>query len=254
MPQAAHLAPPIKAEKPAPDARVPALDESMRSFLRMVSHELRTPLNSILGFSEIIASELCGPVGAPQYKEYAGIIRASGQRLLNLVNQILEIVRLEANAADLDLRPEALDHAVDDALDGLHEDIEAHRTRITVAGRGALPVVTADARGLRTVLTNLIHNAVIFSPDGAEVRIEAAADGRFVDIAVVDQGEGIAPAEAARLIRPFEQGENALVRRTEGAGLGLPIVDLLCQAMGGSLRLDEAPGGGLKAVARLPLG
>jgi signal transduction histidine kinase len=82
--------------------RQAALDEQQRSFLRMVSHELRTPLNSILGFSEIISQELYGPLGAPQYKEYAGIIRASGQRLLNLVNQILEIARLEGRAMDLD--------------------------------------------------------------------------------------------------------------------------------------------------------
>lgn len=223
----------------------------MRSFLRMVSHELRTPLNSILGFSEIISSELCGPLGAPQYKEYAGIIRSSGQRLLKLVNQVLEIARLEGNAADLDLAPEPLDNALDDALDGLREDIAAHATRIVVSGRGGLPSVVADARGLRTVLSNLIHNAVIFSPDGGLVLIEAVTRDGWVEIAIVDQGEGIDPADAARLLRPFEQGENALVRRTEGAGLGLPIVDLLCQAMGGGLRLEPAPTGGLRAVVRL---
>lgn len=257
MPQAVHAVPPVEGGQTAPrrhadERRAAVLDERMRSFLRMVSHELRTPLNSILGFSEIIASELCGPLGAPQYKEYAGIIRSSGQRLLKLVNQVLEIARLEGHAADLDLSPEPLDHALDDALDGLREDIAAHATRIVAPGRGALPLVTADARGLRTILSNLIHNAVIFSPDGAEVRIEAQPRDGVVEIAIIDQGEGIDPAETQRLLRPFEQGENALVRRTEGAGLGLPIVDLLCHAMGGRLSLEPAPGGGLKASVRLP--
>jgi signal transduction histidine kinase len=257
MSQAAHATPPIEPEDPsrrrrADERRAAVLDERMRSFLRMVSHELRTPLNSILGFSEIISSELCGPLGAPQYKEYAGIIRDSGQRLLKLVNQILEIARLEGHAADLTLAPEALDHALDDALDSLREDLSAHAARVVAPRRGDLPMVMADARGLRTVLCNLIHNAVIFSPPGSAVTVEAERLGEMVEIRIIDQGEGVDPAEIPRLLRPFEQGENALVRRTEGAGLGLPIVDLLCQAMGGRLRLEPALGGGLCAVVRLP--
>jgi len=258
MPQAVHVAPPM-----APDGATPrrqsararrdaVLDDHKRSFLRMVSHELRTPLNSILGFSEIISSELYGPLGAPQYKEYAGIIQASGQRLLKLVNQVLEIARLEGRAMDLDLRAEALDHALDDVLDGLREEINTRRTKIVIEDEGALPLVVADARGLRTVLTNLIHNAVVFSPEGAEVRVRAHRQGDAVEIAVADHGEGIDLSDAPRLLRPFEQGENALTRRSEGAGLGLPIVDLLSQAMGGRLRLESSPGHGLTAIVRLP--
>ena len=93
------------------------LDAQKRSFLRMVSHELRTPLNSIIGFSEIISKELCGPLGSPQYKEYADHVRQSGLKLLRLVNQVLEIARLEGHVTDLDRLPEPLDHAVDDALE-----------------------------------------------------------------------------------------------------------------------------------------
>jgi signal transduction histidine kinase len=234
--------------------RAAALDDHKRSFLRMASHELRTPLNSILGFSEIISAELYGPLGAPQYKEYAGIIRASGQRLLKLVNQILEIARLEGHATDLDLRPEPLDSAIDDAIDGLKEEIAARRARVEVAGRGALPLVVADPRGLRTVLTNLIQNAVGFSPEGATARISVTVLGANVEIAVADEGPGVDPLDLPRLIRPFEQGENALTRRSEGAGLGLPICDLLCQAMGGRLRLQSAPGQGFTARVRLAIG
>ena len=98
------------------EKRRKALEARRRSFLRMVSHELRTPLNTVIGFSEIIACELYGPLGAPQYKEYAELVRQSGHRLLKLLNQVIEIARLEDGVVDLDLRPEALDHAIDDAL------------------------------------------------------------------------------------------------------------------------------------------
>ncbi|WP_312161612.1 HAMP domain-containing sensor histidine kinase [Phenylobacterium sp.] len=227
-------------------------DEAKRSFLRMVSHELRTPLNSILGFSEILQSELYGPLGAPQYKDYAGIIHTSGARLLKLVNQVLEIARLEGGAMDLDLRAESLDHALDDVLDGLREETTPRGVVVTVESRGALPTVTADARGLRNLLGNLIQNAVIFSPEGAPVQVWTERDGPWVDISVADRGPGVDPQDIPRLLQPFEQGENALTRRSEGAGLGLPIVELLCTAMGGRLKLSSAPGEGLTARVRLP--
>jgi signal transduction histidine kinase len=245
---------PLDAARQPRGRREAVLDEAKRSFLRMVSHELRTPLNSILGFSEIIASELYGPLGAPQYKEYAGIIRASGNRLLKLVNQILEIARLEGRAVDLDLRSEALDHALDDVLDGLHDEIQARRVSVAVEAQGELPCVIADPRGLRSILSNLIQNAVAFSPEGGLVCVKAEPAGHMVDIAIADQGPGVDPEDIPRLLRPFEQGENALTRRAEGAGLGLPIVELLCTAMNGRLKLNSVPGCGLTAIVRLPAG
>jgi signal transduction histidine kinase len=230
------------------------LDDAKRSFLRMVSHELRTPLNSIIGFSEIIASELCGPLGSPQYKEYAEHVRQSGHKLLRLVNQVLEIARLEGHVTDLNLVSEPLDHAVDDALDSLREDIATRKANVVVAHQGHLPSVTADPRGLRTILINLIQNAVTFSPEGGEVRVSAVARLGRVEIQIEDDGEGIDEREIPRLLRPFEQGESALTRSTEGAGLGLPIVSLLCQAMRGTLRLSSEPGHGLTATVALPVG
>lgn len=262
MAHAAYLPPDASpASASEPDARTAArrrreviADEAKRSFLRMASHELRTPLNSILGFSEILQSELYGPLGAPQYKEYASIIHTSGARLLRLVNQVLEIARLEGGAMDFDLRAESLDHALDDVLDGLREDTTPRGVEVIVLQRGSLPSVTADARGLRNLLSNLIQNAVIFSPDRAVVRIYATRVGEHVEIAVVDDGPGVDPQDIPRLLRPFEQGENALTRRSEGAGLGLPIVELLCTAMGGRLQLSSAPDQGLTARVRLPAG
>jgi signal transduction histidine kinase len=258
MPQAASL---FSAPGAGPDPheaararRAVALDAQKRSFLRMVSHELRTPLNSIIGFSEIISKELCGPLGSPQYKEYADHVRQSGLKLLRLVNQVLEIARLEGHVTDLDPAPELLDHAVDDALEALREDIQTRHIRVKVEDEGHLPAVVADPRALRTVLGNLLQNAVTFSPEGGEVRLRAQRVLSGVKIHIEDDGEGVDPADIPRLMKPFEQGQNALTRSTEGAGLGLPIVALLCQAMGGALRIVSSPGEGLRAEVLLPAG
>ncbi len=249
----AHEADPSSSAHDRARARLDAaMDEQKRSFLRMVSHELRTPLNSILGFSEILSAELYGPLGAPQYKEYAGIIHGSGRKLLKLVNQVLEIARLDGRTMDFTPRSEPIDLALDDVLTTLAPDLEARQVTISIAGRGDLPSVMADPRGLRTVLVNLLQNAVTFSPEGGVVEIGAARCGVDVEIIIRDGGEGVAPEEIARLMRPFEQGGTALTRRSEGAGLGLPIAELTCKAMDGRLKLTSPPGEGLTAAVRLP--
>jgi signal transduction histidine kinase len=229
-------------------AKTPPPEDPRRAFLRLVSHELRTPLNSILGFSEIISAELYGPLGAPQYKEYAEIIRGSGKKLLRLVNQVLEIGRLEG--IHLDVGPEALEPALEDAVSAAAADF-ARGVRPTIIETADLPLVLADPWGLRTVLTHLIQNAAAFSPDGGEVRLRTEIGKAHVDILVEDDGEGVDPADLPRLMQPFEQGENALVRRVEGAGLGLTICELTCGAMGAQLKLSSRPGKGLTARVRL---
>jgi signal transduction histidine kinase len=253
MPQAAYKAAALAA-RPAKATqtvrRDAAFEAQKASFLRMVSHELRTPLNSILGFSEILTKELYGPMGAPQYKEYAQIIRSSGGRLLKLVNQVLEIARLE-NGADIALSAEALDTAIDDVLGALTEEMAERDVSLSVDPACEALLVMADPRGLRNVLSNLLHNAVSFSPDGGEVRLSAVRRGAEVEIAIADDGEGVDPGDLPRLLKPFEQGENALTRHGEGAGLGLAIVDLTCEAMGGKLKLLSTPGKGLTATVRL---
>jgi signal transduction histidine kinase len=228
------------------------LDDQKRSFLRMVSHELRTPLNAVIGFSEIVSSEIYGPLGAPQYKEYAELIRQSGYKLLKLVNQIVEIAKLEGQAMDIDLEPEPLDHAVEDALSAVAGEISERSIKVVVENEGSLPSVVADSRGLRTMLVNLIQNAVCYSPEGGTVTISARRERDCVHVEISDQGEGVPAEDIPRLMRPFEQGENALTRSSQGAGLGLPIVSLLAQAMDGSLRLRSTPGQGLTAEICLP--
>ena len=247
-PAAASAAPPAaegKRHKSAGDA-------SKASFLRMVSHELRTPLNSIIGFSEILSRELFGPLGEPQYKEYAGIVHDSGLKLLKLVNQILEIVRLEDDAADLELEPVRLDYAVDDAAQSLAPEAAARGVAINLHDRKQVVWVTADSRSLRTMLAALLQNAVLFSPEGGQVLVRARRKGEEVRIEIEDRGPGMALADIPRLMRPFEQGEHALTRKSEGAGLGLTIVRLLAEAMDGSLHLNSRPGQGLTAVVTLP--
>jgi signal transduction histidine kinase len=231
-----------------------AFDEQKRSFLRMVSHELRTPLNSILGFSEILASELYGPLGDPQYREYAEIIRGSGTKLLKLVNQVLEIARLESGAAEMNARAEPLECALEDIIPSLKEDLAEREIRLAVDPSADLILIYADPKALRTVIGNLLQNAVAFSPDGGEVRVRVEREGGVVEVVVEDDGVGCDPADLPRLVKPFEQGENALTRRGHGAGLGLAICDLNCQAMGGALKLVSAPGEGLIARVRLPAG
>ncbi len=251
---------PVAAAQPAPAPAQPfsplehesagASEDSRRSFLRMVSHELRTPLNAIIGFSEIISAEICGPI-SPQYREYGEIIRVSGHRMLRLVNQVLEIVKLEGGSMELDPRAELLDVVFSDAIKASAEDLTSRGVTVDIQLPAPCPAALGDAKALRSAVANLLQNAAVYAPEGSSVRLIGRVRGPLVQIAVEDDGEGLDPAELPRLMRPFEQGENALVRRTEGAGLGWPLVLLNCQAMGGRFEVETAPGQGLKAVISL---
>jgi signal transduction histidine kinase len=212
----------------------------------MVSHELRTPLNAIIGFSEIISGELCGPL-PPQYREYGEIIRSSGHRMLKLVNQVLEIVKLEGGAMELDPRAEPLDLIFADAARACTDELQARGLDLETRLPSPIPSAFADARAVRTAMVNLIQNAVAYAPEGGTVRLIGQAQGPLVRLTVEDDGEGLDPADLPRLMRPFVQGEKALIRRVEGVGLGWAVVDLVCKAMGGSFEVRTAPGEGLSA-------
>lgn len=243
--------------RPAPSTaalRREAEDQARRAFLRTVSHELRTPLNAIIGFSEIIAGEMHGPLNDPRYRDHAQRVRDSGLKMLGLVNDILEIARLESDAVDLDPRPQNLADAFAGAAKAVAEAAAVRSVSLTWTADPPELMALADGRALVEVLHRLLDNAVAFSPEGGVVRLRAQPLGRWVRIEVEDEGPGVSPRDVHRLLRPFQQGEGMAAGRPQGAGLGLAVANLLCKAMGGQLRLHACTGRGLTAALRLPAG
>lgn len=230
----------------------PDKDLARKAFLRMVSHELRTPLNSIIGFSDILRQELYGPLGSEQYVEYAGIIRDSGTKLLNLFNGFIEIVRLESGG---DLKPvtEPVLPWLEEMAGRLKPVAQSRGVRLEVKLADEALYAVFDPRGLSSCLDHLLHNAIDFTSDGV-VELDARRNEDWVDISVFNRGDAPDPVEIERLMLPFEQGTTSHSRTREGAGLGWAIVKLNCQVMGGAFRVISRPGQGLKAVLRFKAG
>ena len=247
MPSALRAAS-VEPESPPAPAREELSADGRRALLRTVSHELRTPLNAIIGFSDILSCELYGPLGAPQYRDYAAIIRDSGHKLLKLVNDILEVARLEGGAAHLLIREEPLLQTIEDAIAATRVEAAAADVRIVVEEPHTLPSVMADARGLRTIFFNLFQRALAASPPGSEVRVRVVpCCGRrrgWVHVEVCDTSGPVEPELLARLAEPFQAPDH------EGADLGLPIVRLLTEALGGEFEL-KSTSDGVAAVLRL---
>jgi signal transduction histidine kinase len=242
---------PARSPLPAGAVRARAAEEAHRSFLRVASHELRTPLNAIIGFSEIIARELYGPMSEPRYRDHAMIVHESGLKLLKLVNEVLEIARLEAGLADFDLRPEDLAAATAAAIKAVDADAAARGVRLSLHAAHEAPRALADARALSTVLAGLLQMSIGRSQAGGAVEIVVEPVGADVVIEVRDEGAHVSPEDLVRMLRPFEHPENVLVRTEEGAGLRLTIVHLLCRGMGGRLSLRSGEGEGLTSIVRL---
>ena len=216
----------------------------------MVSHELRTPLNSIIGFSDILNQELYGPLGSPQYVEYAGIIRDSGKKLLTLFNNVLDIVRLEGGGG-LNPMNEPLLPIIEEAIGKLRP--QATAGGVTLYNRVVDEDLHAwlDPRGLASCLDHLLRNAIEFTAAGETVEVNARQADGCVTLTVFNRGNAPDQGEVERLMKPFEQGENAENRRHEGAGLGWAIVKLNAEAMGGAFGVVSRKGDALKAILRL---
>jgi len=239
------------AREAAQDAAGDAVKESAkRAFLRMVSHELRTPLNSIIGFSDILNQELYGPLGSPQYVEYAGIIRDSGKKLLTLFNNVLDIVRLEGGGG-LNPMNEPILPIIEEAIGKVKAQAQA--SGVTLHNRVVDEDLHAwlDPRGLAACLDHLLRNAIDFSATGETVEINARQADDHVALSVFNRGNAPDQSEIERLMKPFEQGENAENRRHEGAGLGWAVVKLNAEAMGGAFGVVSRKGEALKAIVRL---
>ena len=230
-----------------------AANRSKTDFLHNMSHELRTPLNAIIGFSEIMEKELLGPLGTPQYTEYAGDIHRSGDHLLSIINDILDLAKIEAGKYELVETEVDLAEVVDLCcrLVGDRADQAGHRMSVDIPED--LPALYADQRALKQILLNLLSNAVKFTPDGGEVTVTAgvAGDG-CAELSVTDTGIGIAEENIETVLSNFGQVDTSLSREYEGTGLGLPLVKWLAKLHGGTLRIESKVDAGTTVTVSFP--
>jgi two-component system cell cycle sensor histidine kinase PleC len=233
--------------------RAETASRAKSAFLANMSHELRTPLNAILGFSEIIQTRALGPDASEQYAEYGGYIHGSGPHLLLLINDILDLAKIESGRLELRETDLDLNALMSDAIQMLSVRAEEGGINLSVEANGRLPLVFADERAIRQILANLISNAVKFTPNGGLVTVFAALcnDGAL-EFGVQDTGVGIAPEDQERVFESFGQGRHDAVVPDKGTGLGLPIVKGLAEAHGGSVALKSAAGKGTCVTVRLP--
>ncbi|MEM8840068.1 MAG: HAMP domain-containing sensor histidine kinase, partial [Pseudomonadota bacterium] len=222
-------------------------------FLATMSHELRTPLNAILGFSEIIKGEILGPVDNPSYKEYVTDIHSSGQHLLNLINEILDLSRIEAGKYKLAEEPVSLVEVVEDCNALIQLRAKSRGVEIENLTEVDLPRVWADERAIRQIVLNLLSNAVKFTPSGGKVTVTVgwtAGGGQYISVA--DTGPGIPKDEIPIVLSQFGQGSSAIKSAEQGTGLGLPIVQALINMHGGTFDLKSRLRVGTRVVISLP--
>ena len=231
--------------------RAEEANQAKSSFLANMSHELRTPLNAIIGFSEIMKSEMFGPIGGDKYRDYCKDIHQSGQYLLDVINDILDMSKIEAGRIRLDFEQVRLGRFLHDTMRVV--SARADDKQIELAADIAKGIrVRADQRLLKQIVLNLLSNAVKFTSEGGRITVRARASANFVRIAIVDTGIGIPRTALAKLGRPFEQVESQLTKSHQGSGLGLAIARSLTELHGGTLRIRSTPGRGTLVVLRLP--
>ena len=229
-----------------------AANQAKSRFLANVSHELRTPLNAILGFADLISNERFGPLNDPRYKEYAQFIARSGQHLLTLINDILDLSKAEAGQLEMHEELIDLSSVTEDAVRMVRQRADTGQIRINVAEMSTAPVLRADRRMMVQILVNLASNAVKFTPPGGQVDVawRLLADG--VGWSVSDTGIGISPEDVPMLMEPFTQRDGDLTRGYEGTGLGLPLTKHLTELHGGRLEIETAEPTGTIVVVILP--
>ena len=232
--------------------RAEAANLAKSEFLANMSHELRTPLNAINGFSEIMEAEMFGPLGDQRYKGYATDILKSGQHLLSLINDILDMAKIEAGKLTLHYEKVALKEICEDAIRLMRGKVQECGLTVHLDAPD-LPEIDADHRGLKQVLLNLISNAVKFTPDGGDITVALRREDNRIRIAVTDTGIGIAPEDVARLARPFEQVEGQHSKTTQGTGLGLALTKSLIELHHGELLIESEPGKGTTVSFALPV-
>jgi signal transduction histidine kinase len=228
-------------------------NEAKSRFLAHMSHEFRTPLNAIMGFSDIIRSKAMGEPLAEVYVTYAGHIYRSGEHLLEIVNDVLDMAKIESGVHTLQPAPITVAAAIESAVSFLGEMAKAADLRVKAVIAPHLPQIMGDERFVRQVLINLISNAVKFSPPHGEVVVRAAlTDDDHIDISVIDHGPGIEPIILKRVGEPFLQGNPTLSRAGQGTGLGLSICKHYMELMGGALLVESILGAGTTVTMRFP--
>ncbi|MDK9697809.1 MAG: PAS domain-containing sensor histidine kinase [Siculibacillus sp.] len=222
-------------------------------FLANVSHELRTPLNAIIGFSEMLGAEVFGPLADPRQREYVSLIHESGSHLLQVVNDILDMSKIESGTFDVVPEPFDLLSLIDGVRQMMTHQAEERGLALKLAGGFDLPEVVADRRACKQILINLLSNAIKFTDRGGSVALGARREGDDVAIFVRDTGIGISEKDLVRLGTPFVQADSGYDRRHEGTGLGLSVVKGLAVLHGGTMRIESRLGEGTCVTVVLPV-
>ncbi len=244
----AELAEKYAAEK----TRAEEANQAKSKFLANMSHELRTPLNAIIGFSEIMESGMFGPLGAEKYNEYCSDIHGSGQYLLDVINDILDMSKIEAGRIRRDFEDLNLDTLLADAMRVV--SARAQDKRLELVARISPDLrLRADRRAIKQIALNLLSNAVKFTPEGGRVTVRGRATDHCIVLGIADTGIGIGKDALTRLGRPFEQVESQLTKSHQGSGLGLAIAKSLVELHGGRMHIRSTLGKGTLVVVRLPL-
>ncbi|MFC4441065.1 ATP-binding protein [Caulobacter henricii] len=250
--QLAELARKYEMEK----VKAEGANKAKSEFLANMSHELRTPLNAINGFSEIMMTEMFGQLGDPRYKGYSQDIHNSGQHLLALINDILDMSKIEAGKMNLKFEPLNLEDVAEDAVRLVRNRAEAAGLKLVI-DFPQLPEIEADYRAVKQVLLNLLSNAIKFTPRSGSVTIRAEVRrdplGDRLRVSVQDTGIGIAKEDLARLAKPFEQVESQLSKTTQGTGLGLALTKSLIEMHDGAMDMASTPGEGTTVSFSLPI-
>lgn len=244
----AELADKYASEK----TRAETANRSKSEFLANMSHELRTPLNAIIGFSEIMTTGMFGPIGSPKYAEYAADIRKSGQFLLDVINDILDMSKIEAGRTDLELENFDIKAVIEDVMRLVTpRAAESGIELVTECADGIK--ITADKRAVKQVLINLLSNAVKFTPEGGKITVQITSKDDQLHFRIIDTGIGIPQRDIEKLGRPFEQVENQFTKSKGGSGLGLAISKSLVELHGGQLAINSVLKKGTTVSVVLPL-
>ncbi len=228
------------------------VSQQKSNFLANMSHELRTPLNAINGFSDIINREVFGPVGDPRYKEFASNILFSGQHLLSLINDILDLSKIEAGKMELNIESIEINKLIAQALQIVNVRAEDAKLKL-IYDAVELPQIKADSRAIKQILLNLLTNAIKFTPEGGVVKLIAEAHPSQLVLRVADSGIGISQDDIKRLAQPFQQVGDSSAQKSEGTGLGLSLSKSLVELHGGRFTVESMLGKGTRVSFTLPM-